>query len=140
MSLYRAPKVLILHFKRFKQKGIIRKEKNETRINFPLVLDLKDHVVNPEPISDYANDPKIKELIVPPKYEGEEKITNSSEPIFDLYAVINHYGGLGGGHYTTYAKNNGKWYDYNDSSVKGLAEDSVVGSGAYILFYRRRDD
>ena len=139
MSLYRAPKVLILHFKRFKQKGIIRKEKNETRINFPLVLDLKEHAVNPEPISDYAKDPKIKELIVPPKYYGDYKITNSSEPIFDLYAVINHEGGLGGGHYTAYAKNNGKWYDYNDSSVKGLAENKVVGSGAYILFYRRRD-
>jgi ubiquitin carboxyl-terminal hydrolase 4/11 len=28
MSIYRAPKVLILHLKRFKQKGLIRKEKN----------------------------------------------------------------------------------------------------------------
>lgn len=139
MSLYRAPKVLILHFKRFKQKGIIRKEKNETKVDFPPVLNLKDYVINPDPISDYAKDPKIKDLIVPPKYEGEYKITNSSEPIYDLYAVSNHYGGLGGGHYTAYAKNNGKWNDYNDSSVRGCHEGSVVGSGAYILFYRRRD-
>ena len=139
MSLYRAPKVLVLHFKRFTQKGIIRKEKNETRINFPLVLDLKDHVINPEPISDYTRDPKIKELIVPPKYKGEEKITDSSEPIYDLYAVINHYDGQGRGYYTASARNNGKWYEYNDSSVKGLSEESVVGSAAYMLFYRRRD-
>lgn len=25
--------------------------------------------------------------------------------IYDLYAVSNHFGGLGGGHYTAYAKN-----------------------------------
>ena len=25
-------------------------------------------------------------------------------PIYDLYAVINHYGGMIGGHYTAYAR------------------------------------
>jgi len=25
--------------------------------------------------------------------------------LYDLYAVSNHFGGLGGGHYTAYAKN-----------------------------------
>jgi ubiquitin C-terminal hydrolase len=24
--------------------------------------------------------------------------------VYELYAVINHYGGMGGGHYSTYAK------------------------------------
>jgi len=39
--------------------------------------------------------------------------------IYDLIGVTNHYGGLGGGHYTAYAKNNLKklWYDFDDSSV-----------------------
>jgi len=64
MSLYRAPKVLILHFKRFKQKGHIRKEKNETKVDFPPVLDLKDFVINPEPIAGYNNDPRVKEAIL----------------------------------------------------------------------------
>ena len=26
--------------------------------------------------------------------------------IYDLYAVSNHFGGMGGGHYTAFAKNN----------------------------------
>jgi len=26
------------------------------------------------------------------------------QPMYELYAVINHYGGLGGGHYSAYAK------------------------------------
>ena len=121
MSLYRAPKVLILHFKRFKQKGLIRKEKNQTKVDFPPVLDLKNYVINPEPIAGYNSDPKVKEVILPPKYEGQFKVTNSTEPVYDLYAVSNHYGGLGGGHYTAYAKNNGKWHDYNDSSVRACS-------------------
>jgi ubiquitin carboxyl-terminal hydrolase 4/11 len=35
--------------------------------------------------------------------------------IIDLYQ--NHYGGMGGGHYTAYAKSrvNGKWYNFDDS-------------------------
>ena len=60
MSIYRAPKILILHIKRFKQKGLIRKEKNESKVNFPPVLDMKHHVINKDPISAYANEPTIK--------------------------------------------------------------------------------
>lgn len=40
-------------------------------------------------------------------------------PIYDLYAVSNHYGSLNGGHYTATCRNsetNG-WYDFNDGSV-----------------------
>ena len=38
----------------------------------------------------------------------KKKIINISDKklIYDLYAVSNHFGGLGGGHYTAYAKNN----------------------------------
>ena len=61
-------------------------------------------------------------------------------PIYDLFAVSNHSGGLGGGHYTAYGKNpkTGKWYMFNDSSTHEVAEDTVVTKQAYVLFYRRR--
>jgi ubiquitin carboxyl-terminal hydrolase 4/11/15 len=34
---------------------------------------------------------------------------------YDLFAVDNHMGGLGGGHYTAYAQNffDDQWYEYN---------------------------
>jgi ubiquitin C-terminal hydrolase len=37
---------------------------------------------------------------------------------YDLFAVDNHYGGLGGGHYTATAQNffDQQWYDYNGKS------------------------
>ena len=41
----------------------------------------------------------------------------SDNMIYDLYAIDNHYGGLGGGHYTAFAKNDGVWYEYDDNRV-----------------------
>lgn len=64
---------------------------------------------------------------------------------YDLYAVSNHFGGLGGGHYTAYGKNfhDNEWYHFDDSFVSKVkaeeAENSIVSSAAYILFYRLRD-
>ena len=100
---------------------------------------MSEFVIDRLPISSYSEIPKIKENIIPYKYEGDYKITSSEEPLYDLYAVSNHYGGLGGGHYTAFGKNDGKWYDYNDSSVRATSESSIGGSGAYMLFYKRRD-
>ncbi|XP_077679180.1 ubiquitin carboxyl-terminal hydrolase 4 isoform X2 [Eretmochelys imbricata] len=61
--------------------------------------------------------------------------------VYDLIAVSNHYGAMGVGHYTAYAKNkvNGKWYYFDDSSVSMASEDQIVTKAAYVLFYQRRD-
>ncbi len=67
---------------------------------------------------------------------------NRQDAIYDLYAVSNHMGGLGGGHYTAYAKNlnDGQWYLFDDAFVEAVrdAERQVKGSSAYVLFYARR--
>lgn len=61
--------------------------------------------------------------------------------IYDLVAVDNHYGGLGGGHYTGSAKNfrDGRWYYFDDSRVT-LIDDpqACVTEAAYLLFYKKR--
>ncbi|GIY84997.1 ubiquitin carboxyl-terminal hydrolase 15 [Caerostris extrusa] len=60
---------------------------------------------------------------------------------YDLIAVANHYGGMGGGHYTAYGKNTGTglWYYFDDSSVTQSSEENVVSKAAYVLVYMRRD-
>lgn len=58
---------------------------------------------------------------------------------YELYAVSNHYGSLGGGHYTAYAKNDGSWYSFNDSSVHKSSPGEVVSREGYLLFYLRAD-
>lgn len=66
----------------------------------------------------------------------------TGEPlIYDLVAVDNHYGGLGGGHYTAYAKNfrDQKWYYFNDSGVSEVKNPrECIKGAAYLLFYKKR--
>lgn len=60
-------------------------------------------------------------------------------PVYDLIGVDNHYGGLGGGHYTAYVKSGSRWYYCDDSRVSEVADPRrAVTSAAYLLFYRRR--
>ena len=60
---------------------------------------------------------------------------------YDLYAMINHYGSLHFGHYTSIVKNlqENKWYLYDDSTRTPIEEDKIQKEYAYILFYIRRD-
>jgi len=61
-----------------------------------------------------------------------------TETLYDLYAVSNHFGGLGGGHYTAYARVGTQWLEFDDSHVSPVADSAVRSSAAYMLFYRRR--
>jgi len=59
--------------------------------------------------------------------------------IYDLYAVSNHSGSLGGGHYTAYTKVNDSWFCFNDESVTPVSNEKILqSSSAYVLFYKRR--
>lgn len=72
----------------------------------------------------------------------EDLQINSSETemSYDLFAIVNHYGVMLGGHYTAYLKNpNGKWYKYNDTIVNEIAPDRLITSRAYCLFYRKKE-
>ena len=65
-------------------------------------------------------------------------------PVYDLFAVSEHIGGLRGGHYTAVARRldgeggYGPWYAYNDCSVNRVDASRVVTPQAYVLFYQRR--
>jgi ubiquitin carboxyl-terminal hydrolase 4/11/15 len=139
LNIYRAPKILILHLKRFKQKGTFKKEKNESLIHFPQALDLSPYVIDKKPVETYKEE--IEEPIyINPKAEDLPLIvtSTSSAPTYELYAISNHFGGLGGGHYTAYAKNQGEWYEFDDSRVGSTRKKEIVSSSAYILFYERK--
>ncbi|CAF3315764.1 unnamed protein product [Rotaria socialis] len=60
---------------------------------------------------------------------------------YNLYALVCHYGVIGGGHYVAYVKNhtNQQWYCFNDSSCKPVSESVLeqCSSSAYLLFYER---
>ncbi|KAM3127810.1 hypothetical protein pb186bvf_020089 [Paramecium bursaria] len=125
MEIYKAPKILIIHLKRFKTNKIHnfgniyfsgQAQKISTFVQFPIdQLNLNEYVLT--------------------KQKGDE--TNYT---YQLYAVDNHFGGTGGGHYTAFGLNPiiNKWVEFDDSSVRYGTRD-VVSESAYILFYRRLD-
>jgi len=116
IHLYRAPPILFIHLKRFHFSSTThRRHKLDTQVDFPL------------------NDLDLREMVT---HWDEGK-----EPIYDLYAVSNHFGGVGGGHYTAYAKgDDGKWCNFDDSRVtSGIDESEVVSPAAYCLYYKRKD-
>jgi hypothetical protein len=114
LDIWKLPEVLVVHLKRFSHSRY-RRDKLENVIDFPLNgLDLTSRVAHTN--------------------QGEECI-------YDLYAISNHFGGLGGGHYTAYAKNpiSGKWFNFDDSSVSPVNDVEVLSRAAYVLYYRRRN-
>ncbi|TPX43046.1 hypothetical protein SeMB42_g04876 [Synchytrium endobioticum] len=63
--------------------------------------------------------------------------TRSDQPVYNLYAVANHFGGLNGGHYTAMVRNGyrGEWYSFDDARVSRCDSRVVKSKAAYILFY-----
>ncbi|NP_001121498.1 ubiquitin carboxyl-terminal hydrolase 15 [Xenopus tropicalis] len=113
LDLWSLPPVLVVHLKRFSYSRYMR-DKLDTLVDFPISdLDMSTFLINP----------------------------NAGPCCYNLIAVSNHYGGMGGGHYTAFAKNkdDGKWYYFDDSSVSTASEEQIVSKAAYVLFYQRQD-
>lgn len=112
LDLWRLPEVLVIHLKRFSYSRSM-KHKLETFVNFPIRdFDLTNYVVDKR---------------------------SSKRQLYELYALTNHYGSMGSGHYTAHIKllDENKWYNFDDSHISPINEDDVKSSAAYVLFYRR---
>lgn len=94
LELWRAPPLLIVQLKRFAFMGL--GEKLETRVEFPLRdLDLS-----------------------PCMRHGRRE---SGQDRYDLFAVVNHFGSLGAGHYTAFVREGvgegARWWECDDRCV-----------------------
>lgn len=111
LKIYKLPQVLVIHLKRFAQLSARFREKLEDLVEYPLRgLDLSAYTMADQGC------------------------------IYDLVAVSNHMGGLGGGHYIAHTLNieTKEWWQYNDEHISKCEESSIVSKSAYILFYLRR--
>ena len=80
--------------------------------------------------------------LVKGEFGRDNKSENGERLIYDCYAVSNHFGNMGFGHYTAFCRNpqDDKWYEFDDSRCSQVRDArSVVSSAAYNLFFRRRD-
>ncbi|KAJ3415870.1 CSN-associated deubiquitinating enzyme Ubp12 [Chytridiales sp. JEL 0842] len=131
LDIWSVPETLVFHLKRFSNTGRGFRSMSANKIDA-----LVDAPINGLDLTDLILGRKhaIQHKVDGADADGDDRL------IYDLYAVSNHFGGLGGGHYTAYAKNglDNQWYNFDDSHVSKTSEDSVMTPAAYLLFYQRR--
>jgi ubiquitin C-terminal hydrolase len=60
--------------------------------------------------------------------------------VYDLIGICNHSGSVGGGHYTSFVKDNNEWYLCNDTQIIKINDtENMITPKAYCLFYRKRE-
>lgn len=55
--------------------------------------------------------------------------------IYDLLSVVVHKGEINSGHYISYARKDGQWFQFDDNVVTLASEKQVLAAQAYMLFY-----
>lgn len=113
-TLYRPPRVLVIHLKRF-NFSFVRRSKITSAVSFPARgFDVRPFV---DPESPFLRGPGVRP--------------------YHCVAVSNHSGSLGGGHYTAHALNRDdkSWWLFNDSRVSPAREGQLSQTDAYMLFY-----
>ena len=115
--MFKHPQTLVLCVKKFaKSKGSFWGsgwKKSSVNVTYPEYLDLSNHSL-------------VKTI------ESADKNAR-----YRLIGVVNHSGGLGGGHYTCYVRKNGDWYYISDSYYKSSTLNSALNADAYLVFYEK---
>ena len=111
-NVWKVPNVLIVKLNRFIQAH--DRDKIDTYVKFPIKgLDISASV----------------------GCKGQ-----GSSYVYDLFAVLNHFSEIGGGHFVANVQSlqDKKWYICDDNSINQCNTKDLVTKNAYILFYVRR--
>lgn len=124
VEIWKVPDVLVFALKRF----------SSSRYSRDKIDDFVDFPIEGFNLEEFVEGDKVEKRLAS---TGVVTVEEPGSLIYDLYAVDNHYGGMGGGHCklfalsliglhthllppldTAYAKNheNSKWYDFDDVS------------------------
>lgn len=154
----RPPKSLVIHINRSvfdENSGLQRK--NIAEVRFPQQLDLApwclgSHASNKAEdvwIEGWSVDPS--KSMLPPE---TEELDLDSKAIYDLRAVITHYGRHENGHYVCYRKHwlpsqpsmesatktAESWWRLSDDEVSQVSEENVLAqAGVFMLLYERTE-
>jgi len=121
LTLKHLPMILCFILKRFGQPSDNVPNKITTVVEFPETLNMGKFIEN-KTVTDNAF---INECLA------------IYETIYKLYAVICHEGLLNGGHYLSYIRHMGKWYQCNDNIIKMVQFEDVLKCPSYLLFYHK---
>jgi len=121
LTLKHLPIVLCFILKRFGQPSDNVSNKITTIVEFPETLNMGKFIE--------------KKTVTGSTFIDECLATY--ETIYKLYAVICHEGLLNGGHYLSYIRHRGYWYQCNDNVIRIVQFEDVLKSPAYLLFYHK---
>jgi ubiquitin carboxyl-terminal hydrolase 1 len=143
----RPPRSLIVHFNRSlfdEMTGELKK--NYADVKFPKFLNLGPWCLGS---SGTTENNAIEEWILnpdKPMISSSRSPSRLRGPIYELRAVVTHFGRHENGHYICYRKHPGlvvdeqplkeQWWRLSDEDVSKVSEESVLGlGGAFMLFY-----
>ena len=122
--LWKSPKILVLHIKRFLVNSFgIPTQKITNNVTYPIKnLDLEKYF---DPASPYKSSCKYDLIGI------------------NIHQAFGYGNNINAGHYTSIVKNimNNNWYLYNDSNQVKMAytKENLQNANAYLLFYYRHD-
>jgi ubiquitin carboxyl-terminal hydrolase 1 len=145
----RPPKSLAIHVNRSlfdEQTGELKK--NYAEVRFPKTLDLGPWCLGS---TGKTQDIDLEEWLLDPEQSmisGTQNPSRVRGPIYELRAVVTHYGRHENGHYICYRKHpvvhdideknieEEQWWRLSDDDVMKVSEDNVLGQGGiFMLFY-----
>jgi len=148
----RPPKSLVVHFNRSQFNEITGDlTKNCAAVRFPKVLDLGPWCLGSSGnMRDaLAEESESEEWLLQPNQSMIASTRTPSRlwgPLYELRAVVTHYGRHENGHYVCYKKHPGQsqdgdpakeqWWRLSDEDVMKVSEDQVLGQGGvFMLFF-----
>lgn len=152
----RSPRSLVVHVNRSNFDELTGvQSKNSATVRFPQQLDLAPWCLGHEPSSNYKDDGVETWNVDPSKsmLSTEDSIEKlDSGKMYELRAVITHYGRHENGHYICYRRSpysskayenkdiesSTPWWRLSDEDVTEVDEDTVLAQGGvFMLFYEQ---
>jgi len=144
----RPPKSLVVHFNRSLFDELTGDmTKNYAEVRFPKILDLGPWCLGS---SGIIRDPENEEWVLDPDkpmIASTARISRLRGPLYELRAVVTHYGRHENGHYVCYKKHPGvsedekdsvkeQWWRLSDDEVMKVSEENVLSQGGvFMLFF-----
>lgn len=136
LRLERLPPVVPIHLKRFSHSKVLsQSNKVDTKIRFPLTLDLSPYLTHPPAARSQA----VKPITGEEPTDEDPPHVQPSSPVYELSSVIVHKGKIDNGHYISYSRQGEEWYRMDDSMVVQVDEKEVLGAEGYMLVYVTRE-
>lgn len=106
-------------------------KKIRTNVEIPLIMNMAPYFSGPGGSANVED---------PGAQQGAEGTQDEGQLWYELYAVANHFGGYGGGHYTAnckFGEGVQQWYNCNDTTIRKIAARKVSTKDVYMCFFRR---